>query len=124
MAKQKGYCTGNFSVCRKYEDDVVTAIYACSQDPAKLVYKAAQLARNKDTLTKIKALIASLTGSGGRLLFYHFYFSVYFDFILGRKSTRTERATVTTCATFLLVVKVVIKYVPFYYYYFCCPAAL
>ena len=31
VAKQKGYCTGNFSVCRKYEDDVVTAIYACSQ---------------------------------------------------------------------------------------------
>ena len=75
MAKQKGYCTGNFSVCRKYEDEVVTAIYACSQDPAKLVYKAAQLARNKDTLTKIKALIASLTGSGrSLLLFYHFSF--------------------------------------------------
>ena len=107
MAKQKGYCTGNFSVCRKYEDEVVTAIYACSQDPAKLVYKAAQLSKNKDALTKVKTAIASITGSGGRLLFYHFSFSVYFDFNLGRKSTRTERATVTTCSAGLIVVKLV-----------------
>merc|ERR1711981_236787 len=92
VAKQKQYCTGNFSVCRKYEDDVVTGIYACSQSTDKLIFKAAQLSKNKDALTKVKTAISSITGSG-------------------RKSARTVRATVTTCAAFLDAVKAIIKMV-------------
>ena len=64
IAQQKSYCTGNFSVCRKYEDDVVTAISACSQSSAKLVYKAKALKANIDSLTAMKATVAAKLGTG------------------------------------------------------------
>ena len=56
-------CVAVFSNCRKYEDESVSSIQACSQSVSELAEKATLLSKNKDALTDVKAKIARATTS-------------------------------------------------------------
>ena len=81
IAKGLKACTGAFSKCRKYEDDVISTIQTCSQTADQLKAKAAALSANKDALNDVKAKIASATAR-----------------------RRHARAPATDCAGFLTLV--------------------
>ena len=59
-------CKDAFMKCRKFEDDAVSILKACSESTQKLKQKAAALSKNKDAMTEAKAKIAKTTGSSGR----------------------------------------------------------
>merc|ERR1712032_1668754 len=52
-----------FAKCRKFEDDAVSIISACSKDTTKLKEKAAQLNSNKNAMTEAQAKIKKTTGT-------------------------------------------------------------
>ena len=56
-------CIDVFSKCRKFEDDSVSSIKACSQSVSELAEKATVLTKNKDALGDVKAKIAKATSS-------------------------------------------------------------
>ena len=56
-------CKSAFSKCRKFEDDVIYSMKACSASPDKLAEKAAALSKNKAAMDSVKKKIAALTGS-------------------------------------------------------------
>ena len=55
VAKQLKACKKAFGVCRKYEDDTIKALSACSKSEDKLKEKAKQLAENKAEIEKAQA---------------------------------------------------------------------
>merc|ERR1711892_643114 len=63
ITKQLRLCTGNFSICRKFEDDTITAIFACGKSTTKLVAKAKSLTTNKNDMTTAKDKMNTLSGS-------------------------------------------------------------
>merc|ERR1712071_144436 len=75
VVKQLGYCKGNFSLCKTYEDEGLKAISACSESSADLTAKAAALTANSAGLTVAKTTASKLSSS-----------------------RRVARATATTCA--------------------------
>jgi hypothetical protein len=79
MIKQLGYCRGNFSLCKTYEDDGLKAISACSESTEQLAAKAKSLTANSAGLTAAKDTSTSLTSSR-------------------MSSGRSVRAAATTCA--------------------------
>merc|ERR1712110_566899 len=60
IKKQLNKCKVAFSKCRKYEDDAVDALSACTKTQAQHTQKAAQLQANKDALTAAKTKMSSL----------------------------------------------------------------
>ena len=81
VAKGLKKCKEAFAKCRKFEDDAVSTISACSKSTDKLKQKAAQLNANKDAVAAAKAKIKKTTGS------------------------RRVRAVATTCAEFIALVQ-------------------
>ena len=81
VAKGLKKCKEAFAKCRKFEDDAVSTISACSKSTDKLKQKAAQLNANKDAVAAAKAKIKKTTGS------------------------RRARAVATTCAEFIALVQ-------------------
>merc|ERR1712079_450071 len=61
-------CKEAFSKCRKYEDDAVASMAACSVTSAALKAKAAALYANSQTVTSVQTKVKGITGSraGGR----------------------------------------------------------
>ena len=53
-------CKSAFGKCRKYEDDVAAALYACDQDPNVLKKKLKNLSENKAAVTQVQTKISSL----------------------------------------------------------------
>ena len=81
VAKGLKACKDAFSKCRKFEDEAVPMISACSKDTTKLKEKAAQLNSNKKAMTEAQAKIKKTTGS------------------------RKVRAVATTCEAFIKLVE-------------------
>merc|ERR1712110_613735 len=85
VAKGLKKCKEAFAKCRKFEDDAVSTISACSKSTDKLKQKAAQLNANKDAVSAAKDKIKKTTG------------------------TRRVRAVATTCAEFIALVQELVK---------------
>merc|ERR1711971_1311493 len=85
VAKGLKACKDAFSKCRKFEDEAVPMISACSKDTTKLKEKAAQLNSNKKAMTEAQAKIEKTTGS------------------------RKVRAVATTCEAFIKLVEELVK---------------
>ena len=69
ITKQLNKCKTAFGVCRKYEDDAVTAIMSCVTTTAEQTAKAATLSANNASMTAAKTKMSSLansTSSSGR----------------------------------------------------------
>ena len=82
---QMGYCRGNFSLCKKFEDEGLVAISACSESTADLLTKAKALTASKTGLTAAKTAASTL-------------------------STRREaRAAATTCAEVVSKITALLK---------------
>ena len=67
IAKGLKACKAAFSNCRKYEDDAVTSVAACSQNVDKIKEKAETLTKNKDALTNVKDKISQIRGTTSRV---------------------------------------------------------
>lgn len=63
ITKALRLCTGNFSVCRKYEDDSITAIMSCQKSTNQLLVKAKTLTANKAGLESAKTKMQSLANT-------------------------------------------------------------
>merc|ERR1711971_536470 len=85
VAKGLKACKDAFAKCRKFEDDAVSIISACSKDTTKLKEKAAQLNSNNKAMTEAQAKIKKTTG------------------------TRKVRAVATTCEAFIKLVEELVK---------------
>merc|ERR1711862_748722 len=85
VAKGLKACKDAFSKCRKFEDEAVPMISACSKDTTKLKENAAQLNSNKKAMTEAQAKIKKTTGS------------------------RKVRAVATTCEAFIKLVEQLVK---------------
>merc|ERR1712147_444593 len=83
VAKGLKACKDAFSTCRKYEDDAVASMAACSVSADKLKAKAAALSANVDSAKATATKVAAVTGSSKR---------------------RSARAAATTCAEFITLV--------------------
>ena len=66
IAKQLKVCKKAFSICRKYEDDTIKSLSACSKSLDKLKEKAKQLLDNIAALEKAKEKISSLTATSSK----------------------------------------------------------
>merc|ERR1712051_114513 len=88
VAKLLKTCVTSFGECRKYEDDAITIMAACSSDASTLTSKAAALSANSDAVADAQAKVAELAASAGRRV---------------RRSGREEETctSVTTLATTL-----------------------
>ena len=84
VAKGLKACKEAFSKCRKFEDEAVSSMAACSKSVDKLKEKAATLSKNKAAMDDVKTKVAKTTGS---------------------RRSRTIRAVATTCAEFIDLVK-------------------
>ena len=98
VVTQRTKCTAAFSQCKKYEDEGLKGISACSSSTADLLAKAKALTANSAGLTAAKTTASSLansTTSGGSR-------NTIKDCILsctGKVRTgRSSRAAATTCA--------------------------
>merc|ERR1711997_781283 len=58
-------CKEAFSKCRKYEDDAVASMAACSVTTATLKAKAAALYANSQTVKTVETKVAGLTARAG-----------------------------------------------------------
>ena len=61
IAKQLKSCKTAFSVCRKYEDDAIKSMSACSKSTEKLKQTAKQLGENKAALENAQVKVGTLT---------------------------------------------------------------
>ena len=78
-------CKEAFSKCRKFEDDAISSMAACSVSVDKLKEKAAALYKSKAAMDDAKAKVKKTTGSS--------------------KALRRARAAATTCAEFITLVE-------------------
>jgi len=85
IAKGLKACKDAFAKCRKFEDDAISTISACSKSTDKLKQKAAQLNTNKNKMTEAQTKIKKTTGS------------------------RRVRAAATSCDAFIKLVKQLVK---------------
>merc|ERR1719284_1341908 len=76
-------CKDAFSTCRKFEDDAVASMAACSVSTDALKSKAAALSANVDSANAAAQKVAAVTGSSRR---------------------RSSRAAATSCAGFISLV--------------------
>ena len=77
-------CRDAFTSCKKYEDDAVDILSACSSDVSKLSETAKLLSMNSNAVKKAQEKVKALTGS---------------------TSTRAKRAVATTCMELITKVK-------------------
>lgn len=59
-------CKANFTVCRKYEDDVISAISSCSKSTKQLIQQVKALTDNSNAITKTINKTSSLASSRRR----------------------------------------------------------
>merc|ERR1711892_728039 len=85
ITKQLRLCTGNFSICRKFEDDTVTAITSCSKSTSSLLTKAKSLTSNKNAMTNAASKTSELASASA--------------------SGRSSRATATSCTEIITLSK-------------------
>merc|ERR1711936_1412466 len=85
IAKGLKACKDSFAKCRKFEDDAISTISACSKSTDKLKQKAAQLNTNKNKMTEAQTKIKKTTGS------------------------RRVRAAAASCDAFIKLVKQLVK---------------
>jgi len=90
IKKQLNKCKAAFSKCRKYEDDAVDALSACTKTQQQHTQKAAQLKANQDALSAAKTKMASL--ASGATSSRH----------RGARQTATSCSSVITKATTLI----------------------
>ena len=83
--KQMGYCRGNFSLCKKFEDEGLVAISACSESTSDLLTKAKALTASKSGLTAAKTAASTLA------------------------TRREARAAATTCAEVISKITALLK---------------
>jgi len=94
ITTQLNKCKTAFGVCRKYEDDAITAIMSCVTTTAEQTAKAATLSANNASMTAAKTKMSSLaTSSSGR---------------------RRGRATAVSCAEVITKSQTVITYASSY----------
>merc|ERR1711936_1237866 len=62
IAKGLKACKDSFAKCRKFEDDAVKSISACSKSPDNLKEKVSKLSANKNAMEEAKAKIKKTTG--------------------------------------------------------------
>ena len=74
MVAQRTLCLDSFSQCRKYEDEGLKSMSACSSSTADMLAKAKTLTANSAGLTAAKTTasrLANSTTSGGRIKVFH-----------------------------------------------------
>ena len=69
MATALKTCKGKFGDCRKYKEDIIDIVSACSKPLDKQKEKAKALGENVDNMKAAQGAVASVTGSGRRRLF-------------------------------------------------------
>ena len=66
MATALKTCKGSFGDCRKYKEEIIDIVSACSKTLDEQKEKAKNLAENNDNMKEAQAAVASVTGSGSR----------------------------------------------------------
>ena len=69
MATALKTCKGKYGDCRKYKEDIIDIVSACSKPLDKQKEKAKALAENVDSIKAAQGAVASVTGSGRRHFF-------------------------------------------------------
>jgi len=92
ITTQLNKCKTTFGVCRKYEDDAVTAIMSCATTTAQQTAQAASLSANNVSLTAAKTKMSSLASSSSS------------------SGRRRSRATAVSCAEVITKSQTVITY--------------
>ena len=69
MATALKTCKGKYGNCRKYKEDIIDIVSACSKTSDKHKEKAKALAENVENMKAAQGAVASVTGSGGRHFF-------------------------------------------------------
>jgi len=98
ITTQLNKCKTAFGVCRKYEDDAVTAIMSCVTSTAEQTAKAATLSANNASMTAAKTKMSSLANSSSS----------------SSSGRRRSRATAVSCAEIITKSQTVITYASSY----------
>ena len=69
MATALKSCKGKYGNCRKYKEDIINVVSACSKSSKKKMEKAKALSENVDNMKAAQGAVAKVTGSGGRKFF-------------------------------------------------------
>ena len=69
MATALKTCKGKYGRWRKYKEDIIAIVSACSKSSAKQKEKAKALSENVDNMKQAQGAVAKVTGSGGRHFF-------------------------------------------------------
>ena len=69
MATALKTCKGKYGSCRKYKEDIIDIVSACSKSLDGHKEKAKQLAENVENMKVAQGAVAKVTGSGGRQFF-------------------------------------------------------
>ena len=89
-------CKAAFSTCRKFEDEAVSSMAACSVSVDTLKAKAAALSANHESMTAAKSKVSGITSSR--------YYHVKKNSALYARH-RGARAAASTCAAFISLVQ-------------------
>ena len=88
---------GSFGDFRKYKEDIINIVSACSKPLNKQKEKAKALGENVNSMKAAQGAVASLTGSGGRRFFKdRFSFNSTFAFFINQNQV-TSRHTNRLC---------------------------
>merc|ERR1711992_409004 len=85
-------CKDAFSTCRKYEDEAVTSMAACSVSVDALKAKGAALSQSKTAITEAASTVAGITGSSRKV----------------RGLARGKRAAAADAAAFITLVTTIV----------------
>ena len=69
MATALKTCKGKYGNCRKYKEEIIGIVSACSKTSDKQMEKAKALGENVDNMKEAQDAVAKVTGSGGRHFF-------------------------------------------------------
>ena len=69
MATALKTCKGKYGNCRKYKEEIIGIVSACSKTSDKQMEKAKALGENVDNMKEAQDAVAKVTGSGGRQFF-------------------------------------------------------
>merc|ERR1711933_144576 len=86
-------CKDAFSTCRKFEDEAVSSMAACSVSVDTLKAKAAALSQSKTAMTAAASTVAGITGSSRKV----------------RGLARTKRAAAADAAAFITLVTTIVS---------------
>merc|ERR1719356_1281910 len=85
-------CKNAFSTCRKFEDEAVSSMAACSVSVDTLKAKAAALSQSKTAMTAAASTVSDITGSSRKV----------------RGLARTKRAAAADAAAFITLVTTIV----------------